>query len=877
MADTTDEAVNGDLARNLYGVDGTGIKIGILSDSFNVKSGYATDVANGDLPAGITILQEGPSSGEDEGRAMAEVIHRVAPGAQILFYSGDFGQTDMAAGIAKLQQAGAQVIVDDIGYFTEPFYQDGSVLQQAIHNVVAAGASYFTAAGNADSRYYESAFTPMVATLPGLGTGTANNFGNNSPYESITINPNIGTVDLILGWDEPYKEIGGAGAATSINFDIYDSNNNLITSGIDWGTSNGSYGFVTTTNPYGFSVVGFDPVDVLQFDTTGRTSSSYKLVVYVNSGTKVPGQFKIIAEQSQATFNDPNAGIGSGTLTGHDLNLDANVVGADYWGNTPRFGNTAQPEFFSSSGPGEYLFNTSGTRLATPQVLNAVDFMAADGLATSLNPNSGLDPFFGTSAAAPDAAAVAALVLQERPTLTPADISNLLKDSAIDMGASGFDSLTGAGLIQADKAVGFAQSLSIAGDGSDNLLLGTHLNDTISGGAGNDTLFGAGGNDTIDGGPGTDSAVFSGLRAAYTLIDLGNGSLSVAGPDGTDVVSNVEQLVFNDQTLAWPLVSSSPPAPPPPSSPPISSPSPLPPAPIAFAPTDFDGDHRSDILWQNDSAQAAVWLMNGTSPVVQGTVGANPGSTWHVEDAGDLNGDGKSDILWQNDNGQAAVWLMNGITPIAQSTVGANPGPAWHIEGAGDFNGDGKSDIIWQNDSGQAAVWLMNGITPIAQSTVGANPGPTWHIEAAGDFNGDGESDILWQNDSGQAAVWLMNGISPIAQSTVGANPGPTWHIEAAGDFNGDGESDILWQNDSGQAAVWLMDGIIPIGQTTVGANPGSAWHVAGAGDFNGDGKSDILWQNDNGQAAVWLMDGATPVGTANAGGNPGIQWHIIA
>ena len=39
--------------------------------------------------------------------------------------------------------------------------------------------------------------------------------------------------------------------------------------------------------------------------------------------------------------------------------------------------------------------------------------------------------------------------------------------------------------------------------------------------------------------------------------------------------------------------------------------------------------------------------MNGLNPI------------WHVEDTGDFNGDGKSDILWQNDNGQAAIWLMN--------------------------------------------------------------------------------------------------------------------------------------------------------------------------------------------------------------------------
>src|SRR5258705_9320477 len=64
------------------------------------------------------------------------------------------------------------------------------------------------------------------------------------------------------------------------------------------------------------------------------------------------------------------------------------------------------------------------------------------------------------------------------------------------------------------------------------------------------------------------------------------------------------------------------------------------------------------------------------------TVGGNPGSTWRVKAAGDFNGDGKSDILWQNDNGQAAIWTMDGFTQLAGSPVGGNPGPSWHVRGA---------------------------------------------------------------------------------------------------------------------------------------------------------------------------------------------------
>jgi len=150
----------------------------------------------------------------------------------------------------------------------------------------------------------------------------------------------------------------------------------------------------------------------------------------------------------------------------------------------------------------------------------------------------------------------------------------------------------------------------------------------------------------------------------------------------------------------------------------------------------------------------------------------------------DFTGSGTSDILWQNTDGQAAIWLMNGTTPTSETLVGPNPGPSWKVIGStGDFTNNGKSDILWQNTNGQAAIWLMNGTTPTSEALVGANPGTSWHVAGSGDFNGDGKSDILWQNTDGQAAIWLMNGTTPTAEALVGPNPGPSWHIAGTGDY----------------------------------------------------------------------------------------------
>ena len=88
---------------------------------------------------------------------------------------------------------------------------------------------------------------------------------------------------------------------------------------------------------------------------------------------------------------------------------------------------------------------------------------------------------------------------------------------------------------------------------------------------------------------------------------------------------------------------------------------------IIVKPDDFDGNNKSDILWQNNDGTPAMWSMNGASATAVGGVGPfgpfpfNPGPSWHIKDNGDFNDDGKSDILWQNDNGTPSIWLMNGF------------------------------------------------------------------------------------------------------------------------------------------------------------------------------------------------------------------------
>jgi hypothetical protein len=206
------------------------------------------------------------------------------------------------------------------------------------------------------------------------------------------------TVTLDLQWGSTFASIGGNGSANSLGIYVYDVHNRLVASAAQNVQSGDPDQAVTFTNPGGHAAM----YRVAIADTAGPAPGLLKYIVYGN-----------------ARIDDPQAGRGSGTVIGHEMVSGVNTVGAVPWRDTPRFGaNLATPEPFSSFGPGELLFDRSGQRLPAPQFLSKVDFDAPDGSATSV-----FSPFYGTSAAAPAAAAVAALMLQADPTLTPPEIS----------------------------------------------------------------------------------------------------------------------------------------------------------------------------------------------------------------------------------------------------------------------------------------------------------------------------------------------------------------------------------------------------------------------------------------------------------------------
>jgi hypothetical protein len=214
------------VAASTPGFDGTGILVGALSDSFNNTAtptvgslhGTAADVSTGDLPAaGVQVIQDRSSGGFDEGRAMLQIVHDVAPGASLAFATADITEGQFAANIQNLANAGAKVITDDVVYFDEPFFQPG-IVAQAVNNVVTSnGVSYFSSAGNYGNQAYDTAasnsYGPnslnfVTDTISGIYSTPMSYFDFDSSSStndkmSFTI-PHNGGILLSMQWDQPY-------------------------------------------------------------------------------------------------------------------------------------------------------------------------------------------------------------------------------------------------------------------------------------------------------------------------------------------------------------------------------------------------------------------------------------------------------------------------------------------------------------------------------------------------------------------------------------------------------------------------------------------------------------------------------------------------
>lgn len=443
-------ALGGEVASQRFGVNGSGVKIGILSDSFNARGGYANDVASGDLPNDVRILADF-SGGSDEGRAMAQLIADIAPAAKLMFRTAFGGVADFANGILELAAAGSDIIVDDVLYLAEPMFQDG-IIAQAVNQVVSRGVTYFSSAGNSGRDSYESTFrdSGQTLTINGTNVGRLHDFDPGNTVDTRQrVRLGVGqTTTISFQWDQPFFSAGGQGSKSDYDIYILAGNRVVASSRIN--------------------NVGGDAVELLSFTNSGQFGTTqFDVMITLASG---PAATRVKYVAFGGALDIVEFDTNSSTTYGQANAAGAIPIGAAFFANTPNFGNAPQLQPFSSAVGTPILFGSGGTRLLTPQIRQRL-IVGTDGGNTTFfgsdipQDTDNFPNFFGTSAAAPNVAAIAALMLDANSSLTPQGIFETLRNTAIDFNQVGFDNDSGFGLVDGLAAV---QSVSNAQGSTSN-------------------------------------------------------------------------------------------------------------------------------------------------------------------------------------------------------------------------------------------------------------------------------------------------------------------------------------------------------------------------------------------------------------------------
>ncbi|MEV7692413.1 S8 family serine peptidase [Microbacterium sp. NPDC089189] len=443
-----DEPLRSALARETFDVDGTGVTVGIISDSYESGAARATtpaeEIAAGLLPgpgnpcgytSPVEVLVESTSGG-DEGRGMAQLVHGVAPGSRLLFASGNGGTNAMADSIIALADAGADIIVDDLGYAEEPRFQQG-LISAAITEVQNRGVAYYSAVGNDNATGHPrtpSAGKPIAAwqtmsyrpiACPEWVEGPADATSwdcldfdpgeTSDPTDTLSYSRAVHP-GFVLSWGEAVYDV-----TTALSLQVYSS-------------ASGEPELIAGSEVFSSWI----PNALVSVDAEGPAYDEVDLVVVRDTSAGEVG--------TPAVWIGNWAGAGALTTREHNETVGDDLVGAAAFGHAAD-GSTigvaaadwrtpTLPESYSSPGPGTILFEpmnafepVPSAALPAPLVVAGPEVASVDGNRTSFFgqlSEDGVYRFFGTSAAAPNAAAVHALAAEYAPGLRAGEVTEAL-------------------------------------------------------------------------------------------------------------------------------------------------------------------------------------------------------------------------------------------------------------------------------------------------------------------------------------------------------------------------------------------------------------------------------------------------------------------
>ncbi|HXM04225.1 MAG TPA: hypothetical protein VN939_16565 [Chthoniobacterales bacterium] len=427
---------------NKEGLNGDGITVGVLSDSFNTAqyntqsppaTTAAQDVKLGYLPV-VNVLQDfgGPGNpGTDEGRAICQIAYAEAPHINEAFATAFVSEIGFANNIVALRtQAGCDVIDDDVGYSDEGVFSD-TYVAQAVNTVVTSTTIpgkpviYTSSAGNEGNNGYRSSYrnlsdaavrsgnhgnlnlSNVPSSLTAGGWHNWNALGGFEPSTTVMApGPTTYPYMLFFQWDDPFFE--DHGITNNYNFLVFDADGNYHPELS--GTSNA----FTTIEPYqqtgNLSLGTTYQIAITKSKQTDPLAGPIPATHQLALLTFLDGASQLYGKYFQpAPLNVPN-------IFGHPAAASAIAVAAYAFNWKPSPPYLPQLENFTSPGPSIIYFDQNDNRLSTPQTRLKPEVAGIDGVLTDFfGPPYYNYPFafFGTSAAGPTVAGVVALMLQE--------------------------------------------------------------------------------------------------------------------------------------------------------------------------------------------------------------------------------------------------------------------------------------------------------------------------------------------------------------------------------------------------------------------------------------------------------------------------------
>ncbi len=463
--------LHADEARESFGVEGLGTTVGVLSDSYDQATEAATggpiathaaeDVQTADLPGAanpctgqtlpVNVLQDLAGEGEDEGRGMLQIVHDMAPKAALSFATAFESEETFAENIESLALAGAKVIVDDVGYFEEPMFQDGPIADAIAKVTSSDGVSYLSAAGNdnlfdGEGNEIASWEAPEFRDSGGCPAGVVALGSEYRPSHCLDFNPGSGTdrtdaievepeelLTIDLQWAEPWE---------------------AVESDLDAFLLNAGGGVIAGSTEDNLSTQR--PVEIVQWENESSSTKTVQLAINRYSGSGARLKFILLENGGGVSGVEYRRSAGGDvvgpSIYGHAGSADAIAVGA-----VP-YTNSGKPEPYSSRGPVTHYFGpVNGTDPANPlpaaEVLSKPDVAATDCGGTTFFAFFSTEwHFCGTSAAAPHAAGAVALMKEAEPLAGPAALREALVGTASPVGSFG-SCAVGGGLVDAQRAV----------------------------------------------------------------------------------------------------------------------------------------------------------------------------------------------------------------------------------------------------------------------------------------------------------------------------------------------------------------------------------------------------------------------------------------